>query len=46
MKIICNNLQLICGALLIIWIGSKARTELLKVLAEADNSAKGSYSLV
>ncbi|XP_050299549.1 transmembrane protein 64 [Anthonomus grandis grandis] len=32
-------LQLICGASLIIWIGSKARTELLKVLAEAENSA-------
>ncbi|CAG9772217.1 unnamed protein product [Ceutorhynchus assimilis] len=40
--------QLICGASLIIWIGGKARTELMKVLAGAENSSgkSGSYSLV
>ncbi|XP_030755030.1 transmembrane protein 64 [Sitophilus oryzae] len=39
--------QLICGISLIIWIGSKARNELMKVLSDADNaSIKTSYSLV
>lgn len=41
-------IQLICGASLMMWIGSKARTELLRVLAEAENSSSktASYSMV
>ncbi|XP_066144415.1 transmembrane protein 64 isoform X1 [Euwallacea fornicatus] len=40
--------QLFCGVALIWWIGSKARSELLKVLAAAENAStkSSSYSLV
>lgn len=36
---ILNYFQLLSGASLMVWIGTKARRELLKAIAEADNAS-------
>lgn len=43
---IIATLQLILGTFLMIFIGAKARKELLKAIAEADSNSSSGYSLV